>query len=289
MRSSRKPKSSLPYCHYADHGAYTSSVSVPRLEEIGVDWAIIGHSEKRAYEGETSFDCNRKISAMVKNGFHAIYCVGETAKQYDEGITKDVIREQIVTGLRNLTKDQRNNVVIAYEPVWSIGTGKNASAEIAQDICSYIRDLLNVLFGKVAASKILILYGGSVKPNNVKEYRACPDIDGALVGGASLKYDSYQGILSSIMMSSSETVFYVLAVYSAAGKIKKTRYIVLGNFRLQGGRVHVLEFCPNPIPRISHCISTSESHVPFRLPSACCTSCMAPLSTLRISWQTYSC
>ena len=153
-------------CHYADHGAYTSSVSVPRLEEIGVDWAIIGHSEKRAYEGETSFDCNRKISAMVKNGFHAIYCVGETAKQYDEA-------------------------------VWSIGTGKNASAEIAQDICSYIRDLLNVLFGKVAASKILILYGGSVKPNNVKEYRACPDIDGALVGGASLKYDSFKALLDN--------------------------------------------------------------------------------------------
>ena len=184
-------------CHDADHGAYSSSVSLPRLEEIGVDWAIIGHSEKRAYEGETSFDCNRKISAMVKNGFHAIYCVGETAKQYDEGITKDVIREQIVTGLRNLTKDQRNNVVIAYEPVWSIGTGKNASAEIAQDICSYIRDLLNVLFGKVAASKILILYGGSVKPNNVKEYRACPDIDGALVGGASLKYDSFKALLDN--------------------------------------------------------------------------------------------
>ena len=103
----------------------------------------------------------------------------------------------IVTGLRNLTKDQRNNVVIAYEPVWSIGTGKNASAEIAQDICSYIRDLLNVLFGKVAASKILILYGGSVKPNNVKEYRAGPDIDGALVGGASLKYDSFKALLDN--------------------------------------------------------------------------------------------
>ena len=89
-------------CHYADHGAYTSSVSIPMLKEIGVDYSIIGHSEKRAYEGETSFDCNRKIRALVANGFHAIYCVGETAKQYDEGITKDVIREQIVTGLRNL-------------------------------------------------------------------------------------------------------------------------------------------------------------------------------------------
>ncbi len=184
-------------CHYADHGAYTSSVSIPMLKEIGVDYSIIGHSEKRAYEGETSFDCNRKIRALVANGFHAIYCVGETAKQYDEGITKDVIREQIVTGLRNLTKDQRNNVVIAYEPVWSIGTGKNASSAIAEDICSYIRDLLNVLFGKVASQKVLILYGGSVKPNNVKEYRACPDIDGALVGGASLKYESFKELLDN--------------------------------------------------------------------------------------------
>ena len=99
--------------------------------------------------------------------------------------------------LAGIPAEDLRNVIIAYEPVWSIGTGKNASAEIAQDTCSYIRDLLNVLFGKVAASKILILYGGSVKPNNVKEYRACPDIDGALVGGASLKYDSFKALLDN--------------------------------------------------------------------------------------------
>lgn len=184
--------------HYADHGAYTSSVSIPMLEEIGIDWSIIGHSEKRTYEGETSFTCNRKIKALVAHEFHVIYCVGETAKQYDEGITKDVIRAQVVTGLQGLTKEDMPYIVIAYEPVWSIGTGKNASVEIAEDICAYIRSLINELFGKVASQKIQILYGGSVKPNNIHDYLQAPDVDGALVGGASLKSESFKELLENI-------------------------------------------------------------------------------------------
>lgn len=185
-------------CHYAEKGAYTSSVSIPMLEEIRVDWSIIGHSEKRTYEGETSFTCNRKIRALVARDFHVVYCVGETAKEYDEGITKSVIREQVVTGLMNLTKEDVANVVIAYEPVWSIGTGKNASVEIAEDICAYIRTLIGELFGKVAAQKIQILYGGSVKPENVHDYLMAPDVDGALVGGASLKASSFKALLENI-------------------------------------------------------------------------------------------
>ncbi len=184
--------------HYADHGAYTSSVSIPMLKEIGIDWSIIGHSEKRTYEGETSFTCNRKIKALVANKFHVVYCVGETAKEYDEHITKDVIREQITTGLMGLTKEDMPYIVIAYEPVWSIGTGKNASVEIAEDICSYIRGLINDLFGKIAAQKVQILYGGSVKPENVHAYLGAEDVDGALVGGASLKSDSFKALLENI-------------------------------------------------------------------------------------------
>jgi triose-phosphate isomerase len=184
--------------HYMDHGAYTSNVSIPMLEEICIDWSIIGHSEKRTYEGETSFICNRKIKALVAHQFHVVYCVGETAKEYDEGITKDVIREQITTGLMGLSKEDMPYIVIAYEPVWSIGTGKNASVEIAQDICAYIRQLINDLFGKIAAQKVQILYGGSVKPENVHAYLGAEDVDGALVGGASLKSDSFKALLENL-------------------------------------------------------------------------------------------
>lgn len=184
--------------HYASHGAYTSSVSIDMLKEIGIDWSIIGHSEKRTYEAETSFVCNRKIKALVKNQFHVVYCVGETAKEYDEGITKDVIREQVVTGLMGLTKEDMANIVIAYEPVWSIGTGKNASVEIAEDICAYIRSIINDLFGKITSQKVQILYGGSVKPENVHAYLGAEDVDGALVGGASLKAESFKALLENI-------------------------------------------------------------------------------------------
>ena len=184
--------------HYADHGAYTSSVSIPMLREIGINWSIIGHSEKRTYDGETSFTCNRKIKALLANGFHVVYCVGETAKEYDEGITKDIIKEQIMTGLMDISKDDISHIVIAYEPVWSIGTGKNASVEIAEDICSYIRSLIASLYGKVASQKMLILYGGSVKPNNIHDYLASKNVDGALVGGASLKSDSFKALLENI-------------------------------------------------------------------------------------------
>ncbi len=184
--------------HYASKGAFTSSVSIDMLAEIGIDWAIIGHSERRQYEGETSFTCNRKIRALVSNQMHAIYCVGETAKEYDQGLTKDIVREQVVTGLMNVSKEELLNVVIAYEPVWSIGTGKNASPEIAEDVCSYIRSIIEEYYGKVSASKIQILYGGSVKPENIHAYMEEDDVDGALVGGASLKSASFKELIENI-------------------------------------------------------------------------------------------
>lgn len=168
------------------------------LKEIKVGWSIIGHSEKRQFEGETDFDCNRKIKALVANDMKVIYCVGESAKEYDQGLTKDVIRAQVTTGLMGLSKDDMGKVVIAYEPVWSIGTGKNASDAIAQDICAFIRSIINDLFGKVASQKALILYGGSVKPENIHGYLSQEDVDGALVGGASLKSDSFAKLLEAI-------------------------------------------------------------------------------------------
>ena len=185
-------------CHYASHGAFTSSVSVEMLKEIGIKWSIIGHSEKRQYEGETDLDCNRKIKTLVNNDCVAVYCVGETLKQYEDNLTKDVILSQVSVGLQNIDKSKIKNVVIAYEPVWSIGTGKNASKEIAQDICCYIRSIVEKMFSKSVASKMLILYGGSVKPENVHDYLNCEDVDGALVGGASLKADSFKALVDNI-------------------------------------------------------------------------------------------
>lgn len=185
-------------CHYEEKGAFTSSISISMLKDIKVNCSIIGHSERRQYQGETDLICNKKIKALVSNDFKVIYCVGETEKEFDSGSTKDVISSQILIGLRGLSKQELSNVVIAYEPVWSIGTGKNASVEIAQDICKYIRTLLNKEFGKIAANKTLILYGGSVNPSNIKGYLSQEDVDGALVGGASLKVESFKDLIDKI-------------------------------------------------------------------------------------------
>lgn len=185
--------------NFNDHGAFTGEVSIPMLKEYKIDWVIIGHSERRAYDNETSEKCNLKIKALIANNMVPVYCVGETLDQFEAGQTKEVVGEQVTKGLADLTEADVKNFVVAYEPVWSIGTGKNASTEIAQDVCSFIRKVLAKQFGRKAANKIRILYGGSVKPENVKAYLSCPDVDGALVGGASLKIDSYEGLLNNIL------------------------------------------------------------------------------------------
>jgi len=184
--------------HFVDHGAFTGEVSIPMVKELNVDWVIIGHSERRTYDNETNEKCNAKIKALIENNMVPIYCVGETLNEFEAGQTKAIVGSQVKEGLKDLTAEQVKDLVIAYEPVWSIGTGKNASSEIAEDICKFIRDILNELFGKVSED-IRILYGGSVKPVNVKEYLSCPDVDGALVGGASLKVDSFQELLTNIL------------------------------------------------------------------------------------------
>ena len=184
-------------CHFEDHGAFTGEIAIPMLKEIGVDWVIIGHSERRTYFGETDETCNKKLIALEKAGMTPIFCVGETLGEYEAGKTKEVVKRQTLKGLEGLSKGFVNDMVIAYEPVWSIGTGKNASKEIAQDICSFIRELVREQYGD-AADNVRILYGGSVKPENVHDYLLQADVDGALVGGASLKVDSFKALIENI-------------------------------------------------------------------------------------------
>ena len=185
-------------CHFKENGAYTGEISIPMLKEYGIDWVIIGHSERRAYDNETNKKCHDKIEALLANHMVPVYCVGETLDEFEQGLTKEVVSRQVKEGLEGFKAEEVKELVIAYEPVWSIGTGKNASTEIAQDVCGYIRNILRELFGAVA-EEIRVLYGGSVKPENIKAYLSCPDIDGGLVGGASLKKDSYEGLLTNIL------------------------------------------------------------------------------------------
>ena len=180
-----------------DHGAYTGEISIPMLKAVGVDWAIIGHSERREYNGETSEKCNEKIKALLANDMTPVYCCGESLETFEKGETKKWVGQQIREGLEGLTPEQAGKVIIAYEPIWAIGTGKSATKEIAEDTIGFIRRTLREMFGPVAAD-IRILYGGSVKPNNIAEYMSEPDIDGALVGGASLELASYQALIENL-------------------------------------------------------------------------------------------
>ena len=185
-------------CHFSDHGAYTGFVSIPMIKELGIDWCLVGHSERRLYAAETSLTCNRKIKALIENKMTVVYCVGESLADFESGRTKSIVKEQLLIGLMDIAKEDTDKIVVAYEPVWSIGTGKNASVEIAEDICGYIRKLLADMFGQEKADTIRVLYGGSVKPVNVNDYMKAPDIDGALVGGASLAPDSFAELIKNI-------------------------------------------------------------------------------------------
>lgn len=181
-----------------DHGAFTGEISIPMLKEIGIDWCILGHSERRAYNGETSEKCNEKIKALLAAGMTPVYCCGESLETFEKGETKKFVAEQIRTGLAGLTKEDAKKVIIAYEPIWAIGTGKSASKEIAEDTIGFIRRTLRESFGDVAVD-MRILYGGSVKPVNVAEYMSAEDIDGALVGGASLDPASFKGLIEGMV------------------------------------------------------------------------------------------
>jgi triosephosphate isomerase len=178
---------------YEEKGAFTGEIAPSMLTELGCVYAIVGHSERRQYFGETDDTVNRRIKLALTHGLKVIFCIGETLEQREAGKTNDVLAGQLEGGLRDVAIEQ---IIVAYEPVWAIGTGKTATTEQAQDAHAFIRGKLQKLFGEEKAQAVRILYGGSVKPENVDELMACPDVDGALVGGASLKPDSFARLVN---------------------------------------------------------------------------------------------
>ena len=180
-----------------EKGAYTGEVSAEMLESMEIDYCIVGHSERRGYYGETDKIVAAKVDQLLKHGLKPIVCVGEVLEEREAGKQLDVVKRQVEEGLFHLTAEQMKEVVIAYEPVWAIGTGKTATPEQAQEIHAHIRSLLTTKYGKELSDEISILYGGSCKPSNAKELFACPDIDGGLIGGASLKAEDFVAIALS--------------------------------------------------------------------------------------------
>jgi triosephosphate isomerase len=176
---------------YEDKGAYTGEISPVMLTDIGCSYVIIGHSERRIYFGETDEIVNKKFRAARRHGLEVIFCIGESLSEREAGMTFDVLKRQISEGIRDISSD---GLIIAYEPVWAIGTGKTATPDQAQEAHESIRKTLSHLYGEPAKG-LRILYGGSVTPENADVLMACPDVDGALVGGASLKADSFAGIV----------------------------------------------------------------------------------------------
>ncbi len=180
---------------WKDEGAFTGEVSALMLKDAGAKFAIIGHSERRQYFGESNESVNKKIKAALKNGLMPIVCVGESLKEREANKTFQVLDDHVKNGLEGLAEEEILNIVIAYEPVWAIGTGKTATSAQAQEAQKYIRDLLIKMYNEDIASRIRIQYGGSVKPENITELMNQPDVDGALVGGASLTLESFAAIV----------------------------------------------------------------------------------------------
>ena len=181
-------------CHWAESGAFTGEISTGMLKEIGVEYVVLGHSERRQYFGETDETVNKRTKAALAAGLKPIVCVGELLWERECDITEEVIARQIKLDLWDVTEDELKNVVIAYEPVWAIGTGKTATSDQAEEVCAFIRAQLAKLYNQAAADAVTIQYGGSMNPANCEELLAQPDVDGGLIGGASLKADQF-GVL----------------------------------------------------------------------------------------------
>lgn len=186
--------------HFEESGAYTGEVSPSMLVDIGVEYVIIGHSERRTYFNETDETVNLKVKAALAHDLIPIMCCGETLQQREQGEMQRFIEGQIEAGLAGISKEEVENIVIAYEPIWAIGTGKTATVEQAQEVCALIRRKLEALYDIKTADKISILYGGSVKSGNVGELTSSLDIDGGLVGGASLKADEFTRIITTAVV-----------------------------------------------------------------------------------------
>lgn len=184
-------------CFWEEEGAFTGEISPKMLLDAGCSHVIIGHSERRQYFGESDATVNRKIHSSLSAGLTVIFCIGETLAEREEGRTFAVLHDQLTGGLKGVTADAMKHVIIAYEPVWAIGTGKTASDAQAQEAHGVIRGEVSALYGASVADRVRILYGGSVKPENIDGLIAQPDIDGALVGGASLKAESFAALVNA--------------------------------------------------------------------------------------------
>ena len=183
--------------HFKKSGAYTGEISAEMLIDAGVKYVVIGHSERRQYFGETDETVNLRTKAAIEAGLTAIVCVGETLTEREQGITAEVVSKQVKLALSGVSAEQMKKVIIAYEPVWAIGTGKTATAEQADEVCGLIRGVVAGLYGKVTARGTIIQYGGSMNAANAAELLAMDNIDGGLIGGASLKADAFATIVDA--------------------------------------------------------------------------------------------
>ena len=185
--------------HFADEGAFTGEVSAQMLKSIGVTYVIIGHSERRAMFNETDESINKKLHKAFEAELTPILCVGESLYERENGLTEQLLEGQLVKDLEGLTKEQVQSLVIAYEPIWAIGTGKTATSQIADETCGFVRSVVEKLYDKETAEAIRIQYGGSVKTSNIDELMSMPNIDGALVGGASLKAEDFIKLVNAAL------------------------------------------------------------------------------------------
>lgn len=194
-----KTKLGLGAENCADHksGAYTGEVSAPMVASTGATYVILGHSERRQYYGETSETLRDKVRLALDNGLAPIFCIGEVLEQREDGSYLNVVKTQIEEGLFNLSAEEFGKIILAYEPVWAIGTGKTATADQAEEMHAYIRQTIESKYGKEVADNTSILYGGSCKPSNAKEIFSKPNVDGGLIGGAALECESFMGIVNA--------------------------------------------------------------------------------------------
>ena len=185
-------------CHWEESGAFTGEVSAKMLaEEYGIDLVIVGHSERRQYFGETDETVNGRIKAALAQGLEVIFCVGESLQQREDGVTNDVVGAQLREGLKDITVEQMKKIIVAYEPVWAIGTGKTATPDQAQETIASVRKIVAELYDAEIAAGTLVLYGGSMNGGNVAELLSEADINGGLVGGASLKAEEFAGMITA--------------------------------------------------------------------------------------------
>lgn len=184
-------------CHFEKSGAFTGEISADMLVEMGVEYVIIGHSERRQYFGETDVTVNKRTKAALEAGLKVILCVGEMLDERENNITEEIVSMQTKLALKGVSADELKNVIIAYEPVWAIGTGKTATAEQAEEVCAFIRNTVEKLYSKADADALTVQYGGSMNPSNVDSLLAKENVDGGLIGGASLKANDFAALVEA--------------------------------------------------------------------------------------------